>query len=640
MIGKELGNYRVLEMIGKGGMAIVYRGQHKTLSRRIVAIKMLSASLEGDASFSERFFREAEVMDRLRHPNIVTLYDFIEEKGHYYIVMEYVAGKTLSEIIKEAGGPLSYNEIKTVFQQVLGGIGHAHRLGIVHRDLKPGNIMINEEGEVKITDFGIARLLGNNFETTLTTTGLGIGSPYYMSPEQVLASKEHPISGASDIYSLGITLYQMATGKLPFEGTDSLFTIMQSHVKKTPPMPREIVPDIPASLEDVILRSIQKKPEDRWPSCEAFWESLASALVEPSLSGKVTETIGTAPLESRPPEIKPPQEPPRRKNWTAVLVILVLGVALAGVGSFLVLRHRSSSPPVPPVEETQKPVSEALSEPAAQEQTEETSPAAKKPLTDSEAVAGHGQEENEKVKGQDRVVPEPVKQAAGKEGENALQVVQEKPEKEKEQEKIEQLLNQARAFMGLKEYSKAQDTALKVLKQDPENGKAKEIYAKAKEKKRRILADRAIAQAESHFKTGQYGLAVKETQKALEMYPNDSRALNMKRKLEDLARKTLERRQKIEIPLQQAEAALEEKQYTRAKLIAQQVLDIEPDNKRATRVIQLAGEGQENKMLQDMVKGLLPSVGEGGVPSSPQGLPDQSGNEQIPSLPLPGLPGQ
>jgi tetratricopeptide (TPR) repeat protein len=292
------------------------------------------------------------------------------------------------------------------------------------------------------------------------------------------------------------------------------------------------------------------------------------------------------------------------------------------------------------VEETQKPVSEALSEPAAQEQTEETSPAAKKPLTDSEAVAGHGQEENEKVKGQDRVVPEPVKQAAGKEGENALQVVQEKPEKEKEQEKIEQLLNQARAFMGLKEYSKAQDTALKVLKQDPENGKAKEIYAKAKEKKRRILADRAIAQAESHFKTGQYGLAVKETQKALEMYPNDSRALNMKRKLEDLARKTLERRQKIEIPLQQAEAALEEKQYTRAKLIAQQVLDIEPDNKRATRVIQLAGEGQENKMLQDMVKGLLPSVGEGGVPSSPQGLPDQSGNEQIPSLPLPGLPGQ
>lgn len=259
MIGKELGNYHVLEMIGKGGMAIVYKGRHKTLSRRIVAIKMLSASLEEDASFSERFFREAEVMDRLRHPNIVTLYDFIEDKGHYYIVMEYVAGMTLSEIIKEAGGPLNYDEIRAIFQQVLAGIGHAHRLGIVHRDLKPGNIMINEEGEVKITDFGIARLLGNNFEATLTTTGLGIGSPYYMSPEQVLASKEHPITGASDIYSLGITLYQTVTGKLPFEGADSLFTIMQSHVKKSPPRPREIVPAIPAPLEEVILKSIQKK---------------------------------------------------------------------------------------------------------------------------------------------------------------------------------------------------------------------------------------------------------------------------------------------------------------------------------------------------------------------------------------------
>ena len=345
MIGKDLGNYRVLEMIGKGGMAIVYKGQHKTLSRRIVAIKMLSASLEGDASFSERFFREAEVMDRLRHPNIVTLYDFIEEEGHYYIVMEYVAGKTLSEIINTAGGPLGYAEIRAVFQQVLAGIGHAHGLGIVHRDLKPGNIMLNEEGEVKITDFGIARLLGNNFEATLTTTGVGIGSPYYMSPEQVLASKEHPITALSDIYSLGITLYQVATGKLPFEGADSLYTIMQSHVKNSPPPPSKIVPGIPASLEEVILKSIQKKPEDRWPSCEAFWEALAGALVEPAVTGAATDTMRTAALEATPPLIEPEPEPVKSKrNWAVPAVIVALVLVLAGAGAFFFLRNRPGPP--------------------------------------------------------------------------------------------------------------------------------------------------------------------------------------------------------------------------------------------------------------------------------------------------------
>jgi serine/threonine protein kinase len=535
MIGKDLGNYRILEMIGKGGMAVVYKGQHKTLSRRIVAIKMLSANLEGDASFSERFFREAEVMDRLRHPNIVTLYDFIEEKGHFYIVMEYVAGKTLSEIIKEAGGPLSHNEIMAVFQQVLAGIGHAHSLGIVHRDLKPGNIMINEEGEVKITDFGIARLLGNNLETTLTTTGLGIGSPYYMSPEQVLASKDHPITGACDIYSLGITLYQMVTGKLPFEEADSLFTIMQSHVKKSPPPPREIIPEIPAQLEDVILKSIQKKPEDRWPSCEAFWESLAGALADPSLTGRATETMRTAPFETPPPGVKSGQEPSKKSSRAALLFILVLGVALVGAGTFLLLRHKAG-PPAPTAEEAQKPISKASNEPVAVAKGEAVSLPPEKPAVSSAVIADEKREKKGEMSTSARTSEEPVKATAEEERKKALQAAREKAKREKEQKENEQLLNQASAFLGLKEYTKAQDTALKVLKREPDNGKAKEIYAQARERKRRMAADSQVAQARAHFEEKKYRLAAQETAAVLKMYPNDPQALELKRKMEELWR--------------------------------------------------------------------------------------------------------
>ncbi|HIC84729.1 MAG TPA: serine/threonine protein kinase, partial [Desulfobacterales bacterium] len=137
MIGQEIGNYKIIDIIGKGGMAVVYLGQHKALTRRTVAIKMLSASLEGDSAFNERFFREAEVMDRLDHPNVVTLYDFIEHEGRYFIVMEYISGKTLAHLIQERGGPLPLEEVSVIFKQVFDAIAYAHDLGIVHRDLKP-----------------------------------------------------------------------------------------------------------------------------------------------------------------------------------------------------------------------------------------------------------------------------------------------------------------------------------------------------------------------------------------------------------------------------------------------------------------------------------------------------------------------
>jgi serine/threonine protein kinase len=657
MIGSELGNYHVLEMIGKGGMAVVYKGQHKTLSRRVVAIKMLSASLESDASFSERFFREAEVMDRLRHPNIVTLYDFIEEEGHYYIVMEYVAGKTLSEIIKEADSPLSNDEISAVFQQVLAGIGHAHSLGIIHRDLKPGNIMINEEGEVKITDFGIARLLGNNFETTLTTTGMGIGSPYYMSPEQVLASKDHPITGASDIYSLGITLYQMATGRLPFEGEESLFNIMQSHVKKPPPPPREIVPGISKPLEAVILKSIQKKAEERWPSCEAFWQALGEALADPLSSDASRHATQNAPVDFEPPMVGALPESSKKNKWAARLIILLLVAALAGVGGFFFVRQQ-------PVSED-RPVTEEMKSDSVEGAKQETF--SKEEKTTREPVARKTVQKKSMIPTAEQVG------AGGKQVEKTRQQTEretkEKAVREKDRQEINQLVEQAEAFLGLKEYDRARDTAGQVLKREPANLKARDIYTKAekekkaaderkaareRERKKKVLADKTMAQAEAHFAAKQYQLAATETSAVLKSYPKDPRALKMKKKLEDLAR-VLEKRRQIALALQNAEAALEQKRYTRAKLIAQRVLDVEPENKRAKRVVQLAEEGEENKMLTDMMKGFLPSGGGDGISGTQQDVPDGSGGDELPqipqgfqdqsssdmpSIPLPSLSGQ
>ncbi|MBW2096726.1 MAG: hypothetical protein JRI80_17805, partial [Deltaproteobacteria bacterium] len=326
--------------------------------------------------------------------------------------------------------------------------------------------------------------------------------------------------------------------------------------------------------------------------------------------------------------IQPEPELPKKKNWAALLGILVLVAALAGAGIFFFLRHRPA-PPAPPVTEGEKKGPVASAGPGSTEENQaESSVPAETQVAQEKTPPPAGEKKVEKQK------------ETAEEEKQAQQAAREQAQKQKEQKEIGRMLRQASAFLGLKEYTKAQDTALKVLERDPDNAEAKDIYAQAKEKKRRIRADRKIAQAEAHFAAKKYRLAVKETRAVLKMYPKDPRALALKGKLEELARRVLERRQRIEMALQRAEAALEAKRYTRAKLIAQQVLDVEPENKRAKRVVQLAEEGQENKILQDMVKGLLPSGGGGGMPSTPQELPDQSGGGQIPSLPLPGFPQQ
>jgi tetratricopeptide (TPR) repeat protein len=339
----------------------------------------------------------------------------------------------------------------------------------------------------------------------------------------------------------------------------------------------------------------------------------------------------TAALESAPPLIKPEPEVVKKKKVAALLGILLLVLTLAGAGTFFFLRHRSA-PPVAPVAEGGKTTQPASTGP---EVTAETPPVTSVPaetqVVQEKTAPAEGKGKLEKETGAS-APKQPPKEGTEQKAKETLQAAQEQAKKQKQQKEIDRMLKQAGAFLGLKEYVKAQDTSLKILERDPDNVKAKEIYAQAKEMKQRMRADGKIAQAQAHFVEKKYRLAAEETMAVLKMYPKDPRALELKGKLEELAR--------IEMALQQAEAALESKRFTRAKVIAQQVLDADPENKRAKRVIEMADEGQENKMLQDMVKGLLPSGGGGEMPSIPQELQDQSGGAQIPSLPLPGLPRQ
>lgn len=246
-------------------MAVVYRGYDLVLDRP-VAIKVLRGQFAADASFLRRFEREAQAAARLSHPNIVSVYDVGRDDGTRYIVMEYVPGKTLKQLILEHA-PFSLDEAIHIVRQVAAALDYAHQHGLVHRDIKPQNILVDERGFVKVTDFGIAKGLT---DVSLTEAGFGMGTVHYVSPEQ---ARGEPATPASDIYALGVVLYEMLTGHLPFDADNPIGLAMQ-HVHEAPPQPRQFNPNIPPAVEAIILRALAKDPRQRFPTAGALAQAL------------------------------------------------------------------------------------------------------------------------------------------------------------------------------------------------------------------------------------------------------------------------------------------------------------------------------------------------------------------------------
>lgn len=269
LIGKRIsGRYKILEVIGGGGMANVYLARDIILERD-VAIKILRLDFANNDEFIRRFRREAQSATSLDHPNIVSIYDVGEEDDIYYIVMEYVKGQTLKQYIQQ-NAPLDPREALKIMEQIVSAIAHAHYNQIVHRDIKPHNILIDNVGNIKVTDFGIAMALTS---TTITHTNSVLGSVHYLSPEQArgqIATKK------SDIYSLGIVLYEMLTGRLPFDG-ESAVSIALKHLQAEAPSAKRWNPDIPQSVENIILKAMAKDPTHRYSSAEEMAEDIRTA---------------------------------------------------------------------------------------------------------------------------------------------------------------------------------------------------------------------------------------------------------------------------------------------------------------------------------------------------------------------------
>lgn len=261
--------YEIIKSIGEGGMANVYLG-YDTILDRNVAIKVLRGDLANDEKFVRRFQREALSASSLAHPNIVEMYDVGEDDGTYYIVMEYVDGKTLKQLLKKRG-TLTLSEAIDIMSQLTDGMAHAHDSYIIHRDLKPQNIMIKDDGQIKITDFGIAMALNS---TQLTQTNSVMGSVHYLPPEQA-SGKGCTIK--SDIYSMGIIFYELLTGTLPFKG-DNAVEIALKHMREPVPSVREDNPSIPQSIENIIKRATAKNPKNRYDSARSMHEDLLTAL--------------------------------------------------------------------------------------------------------------------------------------------------------------------------------------------------------------------------------------------------------------------------------------------------------------------------------------------------------------------------
>lgn len=371
------GKYQILSLLGRGGMGSVYKARHLHFNE-LYALKVISSHLLEEPSFRQRFRSEAVVMRRLHHPNAVRVHDLDEtEDGRPFIVMEYVEGKSLDQAL-EAGAPLEPRRALGIASQVCAALEAAHQLGLIHRDIKPANILLArtpEGGELaKVLDFGVAKVKEQSTQVygapSVTGTGFVVGTPAYMSPEQARGVRGEELDGRTDLYSLGVVLFEMLTGQLPFKA-DTPMMAMMAHVQTPPRDPRVLRADLPAPVAEVVLRALEKDPARRFSSAEAMRDALnaitehrtvrltpAPPLVPPHL------VPPSAPPAAATPEVSPPtarqapvpagrragarRQAPRGPSWVYAALGSLALIALV-VGS-LVFQRRT--PPPPPVEES------------------------------------------------------------------------------------------------------------------------------------------------------------------------------------------------------------------------------------------------------------------------------------------------
>ena len=316
LTGRQFGPYRIVGALGEGGMAAVYKAYQPSMDRH-VALKVLPRHFASDSEFVARFQREAKILAKLQHPHILPVHDFGEADGYTYIVMPFVPTGTLAGILK--GRPLPLSRIESIVTQVGTALNYAHARGLIHRDVKPSNILIDESGNCLLTDFGLARILEG--AATLTATGAIMGTPAYMSPEQGLGEKLNP---RTDIYSLGVVLYEMTTGRVPF-AAETPMAIVVKHINDPLPMPRNLNQSLPEAVELVILKCLAKSPGDRYASADELVRNFAA-----SVSGRVRPEKPHPPAKAEPRQARPRRAQP-------VVGKRQLGLLAGGVGVLAIL---------------------------------------------------------------------------------------------------------------------------------------------------------------------------------------------------------------------------------------------------------------------------------------------------------------
>jgi serine/threonine-protein kinase len=400
-IGDRIGDYEVAGVLGAGGMGRVYKVRN-VISDRVEAMKVLLPDLANVPELADRFMREIKVLAGLEHPNIAALRTAQRIDNQLVMVMELVEGQTLEDRLK--AGPIPVAEAMDYVTQVLSALSYAHERGVIHRDIKPANMMVTEGGVVKLMDFGIAKAAGDR---RLTLTGTTMGSLYYMSPEQIKGAE---LDARSDLYSLGVSLYEMVTGARPFRG-ESDFSIMSAHLEKQPVPPIEVDPKLPAALNEIIMMAIAKDPAQRFQSASAFQKAVKTLVG--GRPAQAAGAVGPPPVQAAPPAVAPPpvqpapawqapamQPPPARSSHRGLYMALgaVLGIAVLILGATQLpkwLKTRAGETPAA-VQETSPPEATppepppAPAEAAAEAQPAQSGPAASATAPSQPAPSGSG----------------------------------------------------------------------------------------------------------------------------------------------------------------------------------------------------------------------------------------------------------